>query len=97
MPNPGSLPWINWNLSESHGMEYIEPSRAIRFAANQSYISLERPVSIIGLDWTVSVGEWFTKPRAANRSTTCEAVSRENCRRIKASGMTQRCCIYHNM
>jgi hypothetical protein len=94
LPNAGTLPWVNWNLSESHGFEYIEPSRAVRFAANQSYISLERRQAIVGLDWTVSVGEWFTKPGVNHAN--CEAVSRENCRRIKAAGMTQRCCIYHN-
>ena len=77
-------------------MNYIEPSRTVRFAANQSFITLARPQALIGLDWTVSVGEWFTKPGGANH-TKCEAVSRENCRRIKAAGMTQRCCIYHNM
>jgi hypothetical protein len=85
----------NWNLTESHGFEYIEPSRAVRFAANQSYINLSSPVGLVGLDWTNSVGEWFTKAGGANR-TRCEAVSRENCRRLKAAGMVQRCCIYHN-
>jgi hypothetical protein len=68
----------------------------VRFAANQSFITLGRPQALIGLDWTVSVGEWFTKQGGAKHAT-CEAVSRENCRRLKAAGMTQRCCIYHNM
>lgn len=95
-PNPGQIWPANWNLTESHGMSYIEPSRAVRFAANQSFIKLERPQALVGLDWTVSVGEWFTKQGGAKHAK-CEAVSRENCRRIKAAGMAQRCCIYHNM
>lgn len=94
-PNPGRIWPANWNLTASYGMNYIEPSRAVRFAANQTFITLSRPQALVGLDWTVSVGEWFTKPGGANH-TKCEAVSRENCRRIKASGMVQRCCIYHN-
>jgi len=85
----------NWNLTESHGFVYIEPSRAVRFAANQSYINLSSPQALVGLDWTNSVGEWFTNAGGANK-TRCEAVSRENCRRLKAAGMVQRCCIYHN-
>jgi hypothetical protein len=53
------------------------------------------PIALVGLDWTNSVGEWFTKAGGVDKAR-CEAVSRENCRRLKAEGMVQRCCIYHN-
>ena len=90
----------NWNLTESHGFEFIDnyvhnckandPIKC--FNLNQSYINLTGPLGLLGLDWTNSMGEWYH----GATSTHCETVSRENCRRLKAEGMVQRCCIYHN-
>jgi hypothetical protein len=87
-----TVPWAaNWNLTESR-FAYIANYKPT-INRNQSYISLDSPMGLVGLDWTVSVNAWF-KPGAGE--STCEAVSRENCRRMKTSGTLRRCCIYHN-
>ena len=95
-PTPTMPTWKpSWNWTESR-FAYIANYKG-GIDMNQSYISLSSPMGLVGLDWTVSVGAWFNK--SAGRgvgNATCEAVSRENCRRLKASGMLQRCCIYHN-
>ena len=91
-PTPAMPAWKpSWNWTQSR-FAYIYKHGDIDM--NQSYISLSSPMGMVGLDWTVSVGAWFNKSAVEN--ATCEEVSRENCRRMKASGMLQRCCIYHN-
>lgn len=84
----------NWNLTESR-FNYIANYKPT-INMSQSYIALDSPMGMVGLDWTVSVDAWFNQTGGGGGKSTCEAVSRENCRRNKASGMVQRCCIYHN-
>ena len=92
---PAAMPaWTpNWNLTESR-FNYIANYKPT-INMSQSYITLNSPMGMVGLDWTVSVKAWFNQTGGGGKSM-CEAVSRENCRRNKASGMVQRCCIYHN-
>jgi hypothetical protein len=42
----------------------------------------------ISLDWSVARSIWFTGNQS---NTTCEATSREGCRRLKAAGLAHRC------
>ena len=83
--SPSAPTWQpNWNLTES---TVIQPS-------SNDYFDPVHPWGLISLDWSVARSIWSAPGRA---NSTCEAVSREGCRRLKASGKATRCFIYHNM
>ena len=84
-PLPPTWP-PNWNLTES---TMIQPSGDDFFDKATTH-----PWGLVSLDWSVARSVWM---RNGRNSTDCEAVSREGCRRLKASGKAARCFIYHNM
>ena len=69
-----------WNLTES---TMIQPSSRGFFSPNHTW-------GLISLDWTVARDVWEAEGRGRQ---TCEAVSAEGCRRLKAAGKAKRCFI----
>lgn len=89
---PGAPTWEpNWNLTETMAT-YIEPR-----TPSPSWANLSHVYGLVGLDWLNANGIWWDQTPAGRNRTRCEAVSVENCRRLKAAGLAKRCMIYHNL
>eukprot|EP01052_Picozoa_sp_SAG31_P026451 SAG31_NODE_2396_length_5784_cov_15.942656_5_plen_151_part_00 len=71
---------------------YIEPR-----GPSPSWANLSHVYGLVGLDWLNANGIWWDQTPAGRNRTRCEAVSVENCRRLKAAGLAKRCMIYHNL
>ena len=83
---PPPPPWpAEWNLTRSTVVQPGTPSA--------DYFTPANAWGLVSIDWGVASAIWSKGGRSAS---TCEAVSVEGCRRLKAAGKASRCFIYHN-
>jgi hypothetical protein len=103
-PPPPNWP-ANWNLTEStvvqpgtganRDNQTANPGHYWMPAAGHTWGLVQLDSSIPACRVGAHADPGFSHPHHGN-TTSCEAASRENCRRLKAAGKATRCMLYHN-